>query len=366
VRDHRPKETARTSRLTPQRRGTYAGLVVLLAFALSLGALMSCAPGEDEPPGGNPSGPTQATTRPIEKTGQGRSEQTSSPEPSVAEVVASEIDEGSIRTHLASLTGAAPAQLPGGTVTISERGSLEGRRMTAEYLRSSFAEAGIPARILGFRSADGRGFNVEATLRGREGGKHLWVSAHLDSVYNAGANDNASGLVSILLTAKALERLDLEHTVHFVAFDLEEVGQVGSAVYVGETVNSIRERGGDRAIIGDLNSDMVAYEPDQFNAVVGTCNRAGRIEGAIVRASKELDSPIVLGDYCLGRSDHQRFWEAGLPAAVLTDGARYDGYPWYHTPEDTMDKLNLAYLRSMIQLTATTSALLAAPENAPS
>ena len=185
----------------------------------------------------------------------------------------------------------------------------------------------------------------------------------MDSVHNAGANDNASGLVSILLTARALKRLEPEHTVHFVAYDLEEVNLVGSSRYVGSTVRSIREQEGERAIIGNLNSDMIGYEEGSFDAVMGTCNRAGAIDDALLRASKMLDSPIELREVCLGRSDHERFWDAGLPALVLTDGAIYDGYPCYHRRCDTLDELDLSYLRSMIQLTAAATALLAEPKN---
>jgi aminopeptidase YwaD len=207
-----------------------------------------------------------------------------------------------------------------------------------------------------------RGFNVEATLKGNGGDKHLWVTAHLDSVSVPGANDNASGLVSILLTARALKQLRPEHTVHFVAYDLEEVGYIGSSHYVERVVGAVREREGERAIIGNINSDMIGYEPDVFDALVGTCDQAGTIDDALQRASKEIDSPIYISDICLGRSDHVRFWEAGLPAIVLVEGVGYDAYPWYHQPDDTVDKLNIAYLRSMIQLNAATTALLAAPE----
>ena len=82
-----------------------------------------------------------------------------------------------------------------------------------------------------------------------------------------------------------------------------------------------------------------------------------------MRASEVIGSPIELNDVCLSRSDHQNFWDAGLPAAVLTDGSMYDGYPWYHEPGDTLDKLDISYLRSMIELTAAATALLAAPED---
>jgi Zn-dependent M28 family amino/carboxypeptidase len=95
------------------------------------------------------------------------------------------------------------------------------------------------------------------------------VTAHLDSVHNAGANDDASGLTSILLTAKTLKEIEPEHTVHLVAYDLEEVGLFGSTHYVN-TVDAVREREAERAIVGNLQSDMIAYEGGGFDAVLGT------------------------------------------------------------------------------------------------
>jgi Zn-dependent M28 family amino/carboxypeptidase len=164
------------------------------------------------------------------------------------------------------------------------------------------------------------------------------------------------------MTARALKQLEPEHTVHFVAYDLEEVGLIGSAIYVGSIVSAIREREGERAIIGDIHSDMIGYDDGgKFGAVMGTCGRAGPIDEAVLRASETIDSPINLSEDCLGRSDHQNFWDASLPAAVMTDSAKYDRYPWYHESGDTMDKINIPYLRSMIQLNAATTALLAAP-----
>ena len=292
-------------------------------------------------------------------------EEASNPEgspPNVARAAAAGIDESSIRTHLARLTGESLAPLEGGAVTIAERGSVGGRRAAAEYMEQSFEKMGIPARTLEFYWREVPGFNVEATLPGTGGEKHLWVTAHMDSVHNAGANDNASGLVSILLTARALKRLGPEHTVHFVAYDLEEVNLVGSSRYVGSTVRSIQEREGEQTIIGNLNSDMIGYEEGRFDAAIGTCNQAGAIDDALLRASKMLDSPIELREVCLGRSDHEHFWDAGLPALVLTDGAIYDGYPCYHQRCDTLDELDLSYLRAMIQLTAAATALLADPK----
>src|SRR5918998_4014799 len=335
------------------------GITAVIAFLVcALGAFLGCGPEN----AGTPDAPDTTAQR-AETTTRAAEETSSVEPPDVAEVVSAGIEESSIRAHLSHLTGASPAPLEGGAITIAERGSADGRRAAAGYMERSFERMGIPARILEFTSDYGRGFNVEATLQGDEGGKHLWVTAHMDSVGNAGANDNASGLVSILMTARALKRLELEHTVHFVAYDLEEVGLMGSSVYVSDTVAAIREQEGDRAIIGNINSDMIGYEPGRFDAVIGTCGRAGPIDDALLRASEMLDSRIELREVCLGRSDHQHFWDAGLPAAVLTDGSVYDDYPCYHEPCDTLDKLNLAYLRSVIRLNAAATALLADPQS---
>ena len=303
--------------------------------------------------------------RPADTTATLASERSNAEPSNITKTVVDEIDKASIRTHLAHLTGASHTPLPNGKVTIAERGSVNGRRAAAEYMQKSFQASGIPTRILPFTSAFGRGFNVEATLQGTEGEKHLWVTAHLDSVYNAGANDDASGLVSILMTARALEHLDLKHTVHFVAYDLEEEGLVGSSVYVRDVVSPIRAQGGDEAIIGDLNSDIVGHDDGRFDAEIVTCGRGGTIADAVLRASEAIDSPIEIEETCLpGRSDHRRFWDAGLPAAWMFERGEDDPYPWTHEPGDTMDKVNIDYLHSMIQLTAAATALLAVAESA--
>ena len=286
-------------------------------------------------------------------------------EPSeVAKAVTPEIDEASVRGHLEHLTGEAPVSLEDGKeTTISERGSEEGRKAAAEYMEASFEEAGVPARILEFDAMAERGYNVEATLEGSEGKKHLWVTAHMDSVNNAGAEDNASGLVMLLLAAKALEGLEMEHTVHFVAYDLEEIGLVGSYKYLWAEVLPLRERGGEEAVIGNINADMIGYEENEFNAVISSCKPTGPLDEALMQASKAVDPAPALEEDCTSRlrddSDHAQFLVEGLPAIAVTDSALFDGYPCYHKPCDTAEKVNVAYLRSMSRLVATASALLA-------
>ena len=108
-----------------------------------------------------------------------------------------------------------------GASTIADRGSDDWRRVAAEYMKESFEAMGIPARILEFAYIGMPGFNVEAVLQGTKGEKHLSLTAHVNSVYNPGADDDASGLTSSLSTARALQGLNPTHTVHYVAYDLK-------------------------------------------------------------------------------------------------------------------------------------------------
>jgi hypothetical protein len=282
------------SRTAPVWRGVLAAFGVRLVFVLVLGALLTgCGAPEGEGVGDAPN-----ATAPSD---EGASE--AEPPSNVAESAAAAIDEASLREDLARLTGAWPAPLARGPTTISDRGGENGRRAAAEYMKESFEAAGIPARILEFAHNGKRGFNVEATLEGTlagtEGEKHLWLTAHLDSVYNPGADDDASGLVSILSSARALKRLDPEHTIHFVAYDLEEDYLVGSSFYVGRVVSAIREEEGKGAIIGNLQSDMVGYDGEgELDATMETCGRAGPIDEALLRASEVRSEERRVGKEC--------------------------------------------------------------------
>ncbi|MFW6171709.1 MAG: M28 family peptidase, partial [Planctomycetota bacterium] len=41
----------------------------------------------------------------------------------------------------------------------------------------------------------------------------------------------------------------------------------------------------------------------------------------------------------IGFSDHWSFWQHGYPALMVTDTALFR-YPYYHTPHDTVDKID--------------------------
>ncbi len=61
--------------------------------------------------------------------------------------------------------------------------------------------------------------------------------------------------------------------------------------------------------------------------------------------SEGMAAPRWLKD--IFRSDHAAFWQCGYPALMITDTANFR-YPYYHTPEDTVDKINYVALARVV------------------
>ncbi len=58
-----------------------------------------------------------------------------------------------------------------------------------------------------------------------------------------------------------------------------------------------------------------------------------------------------------GWSDHWSFWQAGYPGLMVTDTAPWR-YPWYHTPQDTPEKIDFEKVADVVNgLEAVVSAL---------
>ena len=83
----------------------------------------------------------------------------------------------------------------------------------------------------------------------------LIVSSHLDSVGNAGADDNGSGTISALAMARALKDTPLKYNLRIVAFDEEELGLVGSEAYAQALAGS----GEIDQVVGVINMEMTGY-----------------------------------------------------------------------------------------------------------
>lgn len=103
---------------------------------------------------------------------------------------------------------------------------------------------------------------------------YIIVCGHYDSIGGTGTNDNGSGLVSILETARLLRNIPTEYSIKFINFSGEEDGLKGSQHYVSAVVNGTTPKMDIRLVINldevggvaGLVNDTITCERDQSNS----------------------------------------------------------------------------------------------------
>jgi aminopeptidase YwaD len=178
--------------------------------------------------------------------------------------------------------------------------------------------------------------NVIGTLKASKKAstkKTLILGAHYDGVDTPAANDNASGTSTMLEVARALSHKKLNMNVKFIAFGAEEAGLVGSEYYV----QSLQDK--DKAnIVGMINMDMVGVG-DTFNILTASPDAKSFVADHAAKLADELKLPYERG-YST-RSDHAPFEAAGIPVAFV----HVSEDPYYHSDEDTLDKIQKDMLK---------------------
>jgi glutaminyl-peptide cyclotransferase len=196
--------------------------------------------------------------------------------------------------------------------------------------------------------------NVVATIPGRERGTVV-VGAHHDT-YDleglVGANDGASGVAVVLELARSLPRPLDGPSVRVALFDAEEArpgrdfatdGTRGSRQYLRNAERD-RRRMGSPAI--ESIRAMVLFD------LVGDCelelpreaSSDAELYSAFEDAAREVDGHAAPfgGEVAAVADDHVPFLEAGIPAVDLIDftyGGEPRPGPYWHTTEDTLDKV---------------------------
>ena len=203
--------------------------------------------------------------------------------------------------------------------------------------------------------------------------KYYVIGAHYDSVPETyGADDNASGIAVLLELARYTTQEKISLPIRFVAFTAEEpptfgTHHQGSKVFV----KSVKEKKDE--ILGAIILEMVGYTSNEqtypmvlklmgypskgnFIGIVG--NRKSKKFGQSIFQSfkKNAHLPVetlfvpfngwILPDTRL--SDHSPFWDAGLPAVMITDTAFFRN-PNYHTPQDTFDTLDYLFMAELVK-----------------
>ncbi|MCB9752520.1 MAG: M20/M25/M40 family metallo-hydrolase [Myxococcales bacterium] len=190
--------------------------------------------------------------------------------------------------------------------------------------------------------------NVSGILRGNGSSpKRLVIGAHMDhlgmgnshslapgerAVHN-GADDNASGVATMLALAKTLASVpasERPYDIQFVAFGAEEMGLLGSKHLVTQLGAQAAEQ-----IVAMLNFDMVGRMRDNTVIVAGA-GTSSAWAGLLEKSGGGLT--VKTNEQGYGASDQTSFYEVGIPVLHFFTGAHDD----YHKPSDDLDKIDFA------------------------
>jgi Zn-dependent M28 family amino/carboxypeptidase len=268
-----------------------------------------------------------------------------------------------LRAHLEMLAG-----------TIGERNlwRCEALDRAARYISAQFSSGGYAPDWQTFDVAKIPVSNIEATLTGvAHAAEIVVIGAHYDTVPGCpGANDNGTGVASVLELAQRFSDRPQPRTVRFVAFVNEEppffhTEHMGSVVYA----NAAKSRGdritamlaletmgyySDEKGSQQYPAEIAAHYPDVGDFIGFVANSASerlvsQSQQAFEQRTRFPLQALAAPDEVpgVGWSDHWAFWQAGYPAMMVTDTAPFR-YPWYHTAEDTPDKVDYEKLAQVV------------------
>jgi Zn-dependent M28 family amino/carboxypeptidase len=221
------------------------------------------------------------------------------------------------------------------------------------------SDSGITLRSSFSDNAPGRhetAFNVLGLLPGSDpklAGEVIVVDAHYDhlgigapvagdSIYN-GADDDASGTVSVLAVAKALARGPRpKRSILFVLTTGEEEGLLGTRWLLAHFPLSID------SVVANLETEMIG-RPDSLAGGPGKAWLTGYDRSTMGAMLKRANIPIVgdprLSQHFFERSDNIAFAERGIPAHTLSS---FNLHADYHQPSDDLSRIDFAHMTAVI------------------
>jgi Zn-dependent M28 family amino/carboxypeptidase len=243
----------------------------------------------------------------------------------------------------------------------------------ADFLDASFAQAGYKVQRQGYTVDNQTYYNLEVEIPGTQRADEIVIiGGHYDSVSGSpGANDNGTGAAATLELARLFAGKKPERTLRFVEFVNEEPPfffseGMGSLVYASQC----KQR--SEKVVAMLSLETIGYYSDKigsqryplpqlssiyplqgnFISFVGNVASGSLVTNVVASFRRHIKFPsegTALPNEIMGVSwsDQWSFWQQGYPGIMVTDTAPFR-YPYYHTSDDTPDKVNYDRLARVV------------------
>lgn len=230
----------------------------------------------------------------------------------------------------------------------------EALKKAGNYIENKWRSQGYKVKRYSYKANGIKCSNFEVSHTGTEKPDEIiLIGAHYDTVEGSpGANDNSSGIATMLAMSRQLSNIGTDRTVRFVAFVNEEfpfchTAEMGSRVYA--KVAAVRHDN----IVGVIVLETIGYysnEPGSqqypsieiksrypntgnFIAFVSNMDSQSWLQKVFSEfknstdfPSESLAMPAHLAEG-VDSSDHSSFWLYGYKALMVTDTAPYR-YPF--------------------------------------
>jgi len=314
-------------------------------------------------------------------------------DPSV-EALQSEFDSESWLNWIELLSGAKPVEINGETYTIKTRyteslfnGDPDARAF--EFVHDQLTLWGYEDQVTLFTEeytpvdyeTETPWQNLIAVIPGTDpelAGQEILLTAHLDSITSSapegtapGADDNATGVATLLEAARIFRDQPFRRTIKIVFFSGEERGLHGSLAYTAMHADEMDN------IVGVVNLDMFGYDADNdrcFELHVGGLAESNLLGTCLTDVIDAYDLNLSY-DYltlnAVSASDHSPFWSADVGAVLVLENfitqdehlgcGEIDRNPNYHTTGDLVSKINVDTAFDIAQAALLTVATIAEP-----
>jgi hypothetical protein len=263
----------------------------------------------------------------------------------------------------AQLSGETPITIGTNTYTLLSRHTRYGNpfQKDTEFVAATLSNWGLAPEYFYWTNGWYTNRNVIATLPGgSRPDEMIFMTAHIDDTSQLisrapGADDNASGCVALLNAAELMRNHNFERTVRFVFFTGEEQGLLGSAVYAAALTAQ------PYTVAAVYNFDMIAWDAingpimnlhirqpshPQYADDMAVATLFTNVVAAYGMAASLEPVIIANGD---SASDHASFWQRGYPAVLAIEQYPGDFNAYYHTTNDRVQNVNLAYYTAFVK-----------------
>ena len=249
--------------------------------------------------------------------------------------------------------------------------NIENLNKVADYITNEFISYGYAPTLQLFTVNSVEYKNVVVNIGVENKRPKIIIGAHYDAAGPyPGADDNASGVAGLLELARILKGRTVHNPITLVAYSLEEPPffeseSMGSFIHA----KSEKEQGADIELM--ISLEMLGYYSEEENsqnyplsflkliypskadfiAIVDQLfsNSAYRLKKAISNKMSlevySINAPSIVPG--IDFSDHRNYWLHGFNAVMITDTA-FLRYPYYHTDNDTIDKLNFDKMAEVV------------------